>query len=138
MTIAAASIVSPRIRKPSGAGADLQSGAVSPQPPMFGNAQVVVDGVVDVLWYDGSLVEGILATALDEITDALAADVTTWRGQVVVVTAEANAARMVVNDVYLRDVDAAGGITFAACKLLNSAGWRDLPVSALSPVAGNG
>jgi len=132
MTIAAGSIVSPRIRTP------VAVGAVSPQPPMFGNAQTVVDGAAAVLWYDGNLVAAIQVTALDEISDALTADVTTWRGQVVVVAEEANAARMVVNDVYIRDVDTEGGITFAACKLLNSAGWRDLPISALSVVAGGG
>ena len=105
---------------------------------MFGVVQDLDATAADVLWYDGKLVLDIEVTALDEISDASAGDLE-LRGQVVVVTGEANAARMVVNDVYVRAVgDEDFEATFAACKLLNSDGWRDLPISALTAVAGGG
>jgi len=103
---------------------------------MFGKVQDLDATAADVLWYDGKLVLDIEVAALDEISDASAGNLE-LRGQVVAVTGQANAARMMVNDVYVRDVDG-DNLTFVACKLVNSDGWRDLPITAVTVVAGGG
>jgi hypothetical protein len=125
-------------------GGALTATPVQPQPPKFGKVEAL-PGAADVLWEDGRLQDTITVTALDDIGEPAAAEVTRLKGQIVRVklsgaTNSDNAAYdALVVTLYTRDPGGAGpvGPTLALVRTIGDGGiYREIPAADLTVPAG--